>query len=188
MKPVVRSEILDYVTYNEARDAIRDRALATKRARRLLVGEAFAFLFENRETVRYQILEMVRTEQIVKEADIAHELETYNELIGPRGTLYATLLIGLDDEAERAVKLRAWLGLLDHLYAKTETGERVTPRWDPRQVGDTRLSAVQYLSFEFGARAPVALGVDWPEQELVIEAPLSPAQIAALQADLDEED
>ena len=187
MKPVQRSEILDYVTYGEQREGIRAAALAAKRDRRLLVGDYFCFLFENRETVRYQVLEMMRTEQIVKEADILHELETYNELVGPKGTLCATLLIGIDDEQERAEKLSAWLGLLDHLYAKLPSGERVTPSWDPRQVGDTRLSSVQYLSFAFGEHAPVALGVDWAERELTVELALSEAQRAALQADLDGE-
>ncbi len=188
MKPVLRSEILDYVTYGEQRDAIRDSALEAKRTRRVLVGPYFAFLFENHELVRYQILEMVRVEQIVKEADIVHEIDTYNELLGTGGSLCATLLIGIDDEAERATKLSAWLGLLGHLYAKLEDGTKVAPKWDPRQVGEGRLSSVQYLTFELGGRAPVALGVDWEAQGLVYETALSDEQRAALQADLDEGD
>lgn len=185
MKPVQRSEILDYVTYNERRGEIRPGALAAKAGRRVTFGEHFTFLFENRDTVRYQVLEMLRTEQIVREADIQHELDTYNELIGPPGTLCATLLIGIDDEDERNQKLRAWRGLLDHLYAKLEDGSKLRPTWDDRQVGDDRLSSVQYLSFAFGERAPVALGIDWPEQGLELEHALSPEQRAALQADLD---
>jgi hypothetical protein len=181
MKPVKRSEILDYVTYGEQRDAIE-----AKRLRRVILGEHFTFLFENRETVRYQIQEMVRVEQIVKEADIQHEVDTYNELLGSGGKLCATLLIGLEDEAERAEKLRAWLGLLEHIYAKLEDGSRVVPEWDPRQVGDDRLSSVQYISFALGERAPVALGIDWADQGLTLEAELGEEQRAALQADLDE--
>ena len=185
MKPVDRSEILDYVTYGEQRDAIRDAALATKRARRIEIGEHFTLLFENRETIRYQILEMVRVERIVKEADIQHEIDTYNELVGRGGTLCATLLIGIPDEAERATKLRAWLGLLEHLYAKAADGARLSPTWDPRQVGDDRLSSVQYLSFAFGERAPVAFGIDWAARALAVEATLTDEQRGALQADLD---
>jgi hypothetical protein len=188
MKPVQRHEILDYVTYGEQREAIRARALEAKRLRRILVGDPFAFLFENHETVRYQILEMVRVEQIVKEADILHEIETYNELLGHGGSLCATLLIGIEDERERAEKLRAWMSLLEHLYAKLDDGRRIAPKWDPRQVGEQRLSSVQYLSFELGGRAPVAIGVDWPAQGLAIETALSDEQRAALQADLDEGD
>ncbi len=117
MKPIERSEILDYVTYGEQREAIRAAALQAKSERRILVGEHFTFLFENRETVRYQIQEMVRVERIVKEDDIEHEIKTYNELLHPAGTLGCTLMIAIDDEAERNEKLRAWLGLNDHIYA-----------------------------------------------------------------------
>lgn len=188
MKPIQRDEILDYVTYGEQREAIRASVLAAKELRRILLGEHFAFLFENRETVRYQILEMLRVEQIVKEADIRHEITTYNELLGASGSLCVTLLIGIADEAERAEKLRAWLGLLEHVYARLDDGSRITPKWDPRQVGDERLSSVQYLTFELGGRAPVAIGVDWPERGLALETVLRDEQRAALQADLDEDD
>lgn len=185
MKPVERSEILDYVTYDEQREQLRASALAAKRSRRLQLGEFFTFLFENRETVRYQVQEMMRTERIVREVDIQHELDTYNELIGPPGTLCATLLIGIDDEADRQLKLRAWMGLLERVYATLPDGRRATPRWDPRQVGEERLSSVQYLSFDFGDQAPRALGIDWPERELQLELELDDESRAALQADLD---
>ena len=182
MKPVERSEILDFVTYNEQRDQLRSAALATKSARRVLVGSHLTFLFENRDTVRYQLQELMRTEQIVKEADIAHELRTYNELLGDRGQLGCTLLIGIDDEAERADKLKAWKTLPEHLYVTTLDGRRVRATYDNRQVGEHRLSAVQYLKFEVGLQAPVSVGTDHPA--LTEETTLSAAQRDALQADL----
>lgn len=182
MKPVERAELLDYVTYGEQRDAIRADALRAKSVRRVIVGEHFTFLFENRETVRYQVQEMMRVEKIVKEDDIQHELDTYNELIHPQGTLGCTLLIGIDDEAERDVKLRDWLGINEHIYAKMADGSRVTPRWDPRQVGDTRLSSVQYLSFTLGTEPPVAIGIAMQGAEA--ETELSESQRDALRDDL----
>lgn len=185
MKPIERHEILDFVTYTEQRETLRASAIQAKSLRRVIVGDAFSFLFENRETVRYQVHEMMRVEQIIKEADILHEIATYSELLGSGGSLGATLLIGIDDERERAIKLRAWLGLLDHVYAELADGTRVRPRWDPRQVGETRLSAVQYLSFPLGGRAPIALGIDMPGMELATR--LTDDQHAALQADLDED-
>lgn len=183
MKPVERSEILDYVTYEEQREKIRAAALAAKAARRIIVGEYFTFLFENRETVRYQVLEMMRVERIVKEADIQHELDTYNELLHTEGRLGCSFLIGIDDEVDRDQKLRAWLGLNEHIYAKLPDERRVRPTWDPRQVGEDRLSSVQYLTFEVGAQAPVAIGIDWVGLEA--ETELSPEQRAALQQDLE---
>lgn len=182
MKPIERSELLDYVTYGERRDEIRSSALRAKSVRRILVGEHFTFLFENRETVLYQIQEMMRIERIVKEDDIQHELDTYNELIHPRGTVGCTLLVGIDDEAERAGKLRAWLGLNEHIYAKAPDGSLRKPTWDPRQVGDDRLSSVQYLSFGIGEEAPSAIGIGMPGIEA--ETELSGPQREALHEDL----
>lgn len=182
MKPVQRNELLDYVTYNERRETLRAEALAAKEPRRVLVGEFLTLLFENHDTVRYQVQEMMRIEQIVKEADIEHELHTYNELLGDEGELGCTLLIGIDDEAQRQEKLSAWLDLPKHLYAKLPDGTKVRPTFDPRQVGDTRLSSVQYLKFAVGGVVPAALGSDLPA--LSVEVALSEAQHAALSADL----
>ncbi|MBW1756376.1 MAG: DUF3501 family protein [Deltaproteobacteria bacterium] len=182
MKRVERSEILDYVTYGEQRGAIRDSALRAKSVRRILVGECFTFLFENHETVLYQIQEMMRIEHIVKEDDIQHELDTYNQLIHPAGTVGCTLLVGIDDEELRDQKLREWMGLNDHIYAKLPDGSLARPTWDSRQVGDTRLSAVQYLSFALGPDAPVAISIEMPGIEA--ETELSDAQRGALREDL----
>jgi Protein of unknown function (DUF3501) len=184
MKPVQRSELLDWVTYDERREGLRAEVLAIKAVRRVLVGPAFAFLFENRDTVRYQVHEMMRAEKIVREQDIAHELATYNDLLGGDGELGCTLLIGIDDERERAEKLVSWLELPHRVYAKLADGSLVRPRFDPRQVGDDRLSAVQYFKFAVGPVAPVAIGIDLPGAN--VHAELSAEQRAALNADLDE--
>ena len=182
MKPVDRSEILDYVTYSEQRDELRPAFLEAKKLRRVRVGEYLTFLFENHDTVRYQVQEMMRVEQIVKEVDIKHELDTYNELIGKDGGLGCTLLIEIDDKEERQEKLTAWLKLPEHLYLKLADGTKVRAVFDERQVGETRVSSVQYLQFPVGGQAPVAVGTDHPE--LTEETALSDEQQAALGADL----
>ena len=182
MKTVQRNEIVDYQTYNERRDEIRRRAMELKDARRVHVGEYVTFLFENHETVRYQIQEMMRVEQLVKEADIQHEIETYNELLGDKGELGCTLLIEIDDVARRQSLLRQWLELPKHVYLKTENGKKVYPRFDPRQVGENRLSSVQYLKFDTEGEVPVAVGSDL--RELQGETPLDAAQRQALAEDL----
>lgn len=179
---VARDEILDFVTYGEQRDAIRGSALAAKRDRRVLVGDHLTLLFENHETIRYQILEMIRTEQIVRERDILHELETYNELLGGPGELGCTLLVGVEDPNERDVLLRRWLTLPEHLYVRLPGDAIVRATWDPRQVGEDRLSSVQYLKFAVGDAAPIACGSDHPE--LTLEVSLTAAQRDALAADL----
>ncbi len=181
-RPALREEILDLTAYEKARPDIRARLLEVKAPRRVHLGDALTFLFENRDTIRYQILEMVRAERMVKEEDIAHELETYNELLGRKGELGAALLIEIDDPARRAVKLREWLGLPGALYVKTASGRKVKASYDPRQVGEDRLSSVQYLKFDTGGEVPVAVGSDLPA--LKAEVTLTEAQRQALAADL----
>jgi len=184
-RPVERSEIVDYQTYAELRSEVREAAMKEKEPRRIHLGPHLTFLFENHDTMRYQIQEMMRVEQIVREADILHEIETYNQVLGGPGELGCTLFVELDDPDERAKKLTEWLQLPKHLYAKLEDGRRVRPTYDERQVGQERVSAVQYLKFAVGERAPLALGCDHPDPDLGSEAELSEVHRAALQKDLD---
>ena len=182
-RPVERSQILDYETYRERRAAERERIQAIKGARRIHVGDVLTFLFENTDTIRYQIQEMMLAEHIVKESAIQHELDTYNQLLGGKGALGCSLLIEIDDERERREKLRRWLELPHRVYVQCEDGTRVRATYDPAQVGEDRLSAVQYLKFDTGGRVPVAVGCDLPE--LAGETCLTPEQVQALRADLD---
>ncbi len=186
MRPVQRDEIVDYVTYNERRDDLRARVLEAKRLRRYRVGPYLVFLFENRDTVRYQVQEMMRTERIVRERDIQHELDTYNELLGGGGRLGCSLLIGIDDPPLRDRKLRAWLDLIPHLYLRLEDGSVVRPTYDPRQIGEDRLSSVQYLHFETGGVTPIAVGSDHADPDAGAEHVFTDDELAALRADLDE--
>ena len=56
-------------------------------------------------------------------------------------------------------------------------------RFDERQVGEDRLSSVQYLKFDTGGEAPIAIGSDLPQ--LLEEATLDDAQRQALSQDLE---
>ena len=153
-----------------------------KDRRRIQLGEYLTFLFENHSTVHYQVQEMMRTENIVRETDIEHEITTFNELLGGAGELGCTLLICIDDPQQRDQLLRLWLGLPHYIYVKTSDGDRVNASFDQRQIGIDRLSAVQYLKFDVGGRTPVKIGCDLPE--LTCETPLTEDQQKALVEDL----
>ena len=165
MALVARKDILDFVTYGERREAIRASAMAAKALRRVHLGEHLTFLFENLETIRYQVLEMVRVEQMVREADIQHELDTYNAVLGADGELGCTLLIEIDDEKARDVLLRRWRGLPGHLYLTCADGVRVPALFDPAQMNEEKLSSVQFLKFPVDGRIPVGLACDLPGLE-----------------------
>jgi hypothetical protein len=178
---VRREEIMPLDAYEASREEIRKAILEAKRRRRVSAGP-LTFLFENTATMRYQVQEMARAERMTREADIQHELDTYNELLGAKGELGVSLLIEVADPAERDRRLREWLDLPGHLYLKVEGGEKVRPRYDARQVGTDRLSSVQYLKFDVGGRVPVAAGSDLPA--LGVEALLDAEQREALEDDL----
>ena len=97
MKPITTSEILALADYERVRGRLRPLFLHEKDHRRLAVGSHLTLLFENGRTVWYQIQEMIRTEKLVTADAIAHEIETYNELLSGPGELAATMLIEYPD-------------------------------------------------------------------------------------------
>ena len=181
-RKVERKDIVDYQTWIERRDAEREKMMKVKEPRRVHVGEHLTFLFENTDTVRYQIQEMMRAEEIVKEEAIQHEIDTYNELLGRPDEIGCVLLIEVETAEERAVKLVEWLDLPKHIYAELEDGTKVRPKYDERQVGETRVSSVQYMTFDTDGKVPVALGSDLPALEVRVE--LTDEQRRAIEEDL----
>jgi len=187
MKSLDLSEIANIADYELERPALRPRMMALKDRRRVRVGEHLTFLFENRETVRYQIQEMMRIERIVDLAAIRHEVETYNELIPPAGGLSACLLIEYSAAEERDAKLRELLGLEDHVFLAVAGLPPSKAVFDARQIASDRVSAVQYIRFELTAEQRAGWGegvrlvVDHPHYRA--ETLLSPEQAAELERD-----
>jgi len=173
MQPVEISEIKNIADYELERDTWRPHVLALKERRRIRLGDHLTFLFENRETVRYQIQEMMRIERIVRTQDIAHEVATYNELIPAQGELSASLLIEYETEAERNIKLRELLGLERHLWVEVSGAGRTPAIFDERQIATDRISSVQYVKF----RLTQAQQKNWRQgASLVSDHPHYPAQ------------
>ncbi len=193
-RKIERSEILDHQTYAERRDVTRAMVMDVKRRRRVHLGPHLTFLFENQTTIRYQIQEMVWTERIVREADIQHEIDTYNALMGGPGELACCLLIEIEAEAERRRWLREWRALPGHIYLRCQQRPASTDHaasviraaFDPAQASEDQLSSVQYLRFCMGSLRPIAIGCDLPALAgpRPLEARLSDEQREALARDL----
>jgi hypothetical protein len=182
MRTVQRNEIVDYMTYQETREAFQKDVFAAKERRRIHLSDCFTFLFENSLTIRYQIQEMMRAEKMVKEKDIKHELETYNAILGDRGELGCTFMIELQDPKERDARLREWIDLPNHIYAELQDGTKIYAQFDSAQIGSDRLSSVQYLKFAVNGMTPAALGIDLPACEA--KTFLTDEQRVALHEDL----
>ena len=192
MKTVERSELLGLAEYEPIREHFRKRVIASKRVRRVELGRHMSLVFENHDTVLLQVQEMLRTERISDEKAIAHELETYNELIPPPGGLCATLFIEYDDPAERKTMLARFASLRQHMHLVI--GDRKATARFTTHFGEEmdRLPAVNYLSFEVGKAAAAALRdpatraafvIDHPDYPLTLD--LSPQLRQALADDIE---
>jgi hypothetical protein len=98
-------DIADLRAYEREREDFRRHIIELKARRRVSIGPFVTLLFENRETIRFQIQEMARVERLYSDEQIEHELSVYNPLIPEAGELAATMFLELRTEAE----LREWL-------------------------------------------------------------------------------
>jgi hypothetical protein len=98
-------DIADQRAYEREREAFRAQIINLKKQRRIGIGPFVTIVFENRDTIRFQIQEMARAEKIVTDEAIQTELDIYNPLIPERGALAATLFIELTSKDE----LMEWL-------------------------------------------------------------------------------
>jgi len=90
MQRIAFSDVKDLVEYEKVREGMRARVIEHKKSRRISLSEQLCLLFENSETVLFQIQEMVRTERIVEKSKIQDEIDAYNALIPGEGELSAT--------------------------------------------------------------------------------------------------
>ena len=110
------ADIADLRAYEREREDFRRRIIDLKRLRRVAVGPFVTFVFENRDTMRFQIQEMARVERMLTDEAIETELRVYNPLIPGPGELSTTMLIELTSE----LALREWLPKLVGVETEVE--------------------------------------------------------------------
>jgi len=181
-------DIADLRQYERERDEFRARIIDLKRRRRVALGPVVSLVFENRETVRFQVQEMARAERMLTDEQIRTELEVYNPLVPEPGQLSATLFIELTSQAE----LRSWLPKLVGIEraielrlgdAQSEGGLEVV-RCTPEQAHeasltrDTVTAAVHYVRFDLDpsqierfATGPAVLASVHPEYTHAVALP-----------------
>lgn len=156
MKLIERSEILDLAEYETIREQFRTRIIAEKKARRVALGPNATCVFENRDTALMQIQEMLRTERITRPTAIDHEIETYNQLVPGDHELSATVMIEIDEKADREKFLFEAKGL-DRAFALIVDGARCHGKHDEARENPDRTTAVHYLKFPLQPAAESAL-------------------------------
>ncbi len=187
------SDVLNFFEYEKVRAERRRQIIELKQVRRVAVGPHLSFVFENRDTVLFQIQEMCRVERITDEAKIQDELDVYNALLPGSGELSATMFIEIAEQADIQPVLDRFMGIDVGSHVWFQVGS------EPPVVGDFeaghsdeekgKISAVHFVRFRFPpaaarafASARVWLVVDHPAERSRVE--LSPATKAQLSRDL----
>jgi len=156
MRPLRTSDLAGLEAYARLRDEYRRAVIAYKRIRRMAVGEKVTLLFEDRETLRFQVQEMLLVERIADPQHVQHELDVYNELMPGESELSATLFVEITEASEIRPTLERLAGL-DRTLALVLGDEpdalRVAAEFDARQFEPGRISAVQYLRFRLAPDA-----------------------------------
>jgi hypothetical protein len=193
MRGLMLDDILDLDHYERIREGYRARVLAHKRERRVAVGNQVTMLFEDRETVRYQIQEMARVERIREPDRLEHEIETYGELVPAPDELSATLFMEIPELEQVKPELVNLVGIDECVCMAIEDGdgeEHIRGRFDQRQLEKDRISAVHYVRFpfstskreRFASATSLRLRIDHPNYRA--QATLGPATRASLLRDL----
>lgn len=170
MNTIMLADVLSPADYERQREAVRSRIIELKRRRRISIGPVITMVFENRETLLFQVQEMARVEHIVEPTKIQEELDVYNALMPASGQLSATLLIEITDQD----KMKEWLDLfmgLDHgkKVAIRAGAENAFGEFEGGHSHETKISAVHFVRFTPTAsmiaglhrrEVPVTLSVD----------------------------
>ena len=148
MKALTSNDLMPSADYERQRESFRARIIELKKRRRISVGPLVTLVFENRETLLFQIQEMIRVEQIFDPAKVQEELDVYNALLPAADELSATLLIEITDDAKMKEWLDAFMGL-DHgeKVAITVGGEPVYAVFEGGHSHETKISAVHFVRF-----------------------------------------
>lgn len=146
-------DLMTLEDYSKIREDFRLGAIDHRRQRQVAVGPNCTLAFEDINTVKYQIQEMLYIEKTFTPRGIKDELDAYTPLI-PTGTnLIATMTLEYGDPNIRKVKLEQLKNIEDTVYFRIQGHQRIyaVADEDMDRSNDTKTSSVHFLRFEFKA-------------------------------------
>jgi len=154
-KTITPDSLMTLEAYTKYRKAHKPAVIAHRRLRSVQLGEHLNLQFEDEQTVRYQIQEMLRIEKIFEEEGIQGEIEAYAPLVPDGSNWKATMLIEYPDEHERRRELARLIGVEDRMFVEVEAHGRVYAIADEDldRENEEKTSAVHFVRFEFPAAA-----------------------------------
>ena len=161
------------------RDDYRNRVIAMKKDRRVVIGPTLELVFDNRLTLTMQIEEICRLENLTRDDQIAEEIAITNQLMPTEDSLAATLFIPLPQDDQLKAKLAALVGIDEHVVLHLGS-VALRAAFEPGRSTEDKISAVQYMRFPLDAAAKAALAdattkiiveVDHPNYQYRVECP-----------------
>lgn len=190
---LARNDLMTLEAYAKARPNLRAEIIRHKKIRSVRLGAHMTLLFEDEQTVRYQVQEMLRIERIFEEDGIQAELDAYNPLIPDGSNFKVTVLIEYANEAERKAALARLIGVEDRLFIQVEGQSRVYAIADEdlERDNEEKTSAVHFVRFELtdmmknalNSGAQMMVGCDHPNYPAHVEE-LPTETLASLVKDL----
>ena len=174
MKPISLDDIRGIAAYEKIRAEFRQKIIDLKKKRRIAVGDKVSLVFENRETVIFQIQEMMRAERITDLDKIREEIEVYNGMIPGPGELSATLFLEIEDQSRLREELLKFLGIDEAVFLKIGA-RKIQARFEEGRSKEDKISAVQYVKFSISAEDRAAFSAT-PDVVLCIEHPYYKAE------------
>ena len=192
MATITPESLMTLEAYTKYRKTHKEALIAHRRLRSVHLGDHVNVQFEDEQTVRGQIQEMLRIEKIFEEEGIQSEIDAYQPLV-PDGTNWkATMLIEYPDPNERKRELARLIDIEDRMFVEVEGHQRVYALADEdlERENDEKTSAVHFLRFEFTpamrgaiqAGASVKLGCDHTNYPAHVA--IAPETLASLAGDL----
>lgn len=177
MDPISPTDVLSKQEYLSRREEIRRRVMALKGKRRVALGEHATLHFETRDTMFYQVHEMLRAEDSwQRPGAVEEELEAYNPLIPDGHELSATLFLEYETPEERSRRLEELLGIDRHLWLEVADTQPLLARFDQAQVSPRRVSSVQYVKWPIDSERAGLLATDGTVVRVRIDHPAYQAQ------------
>ncbi|MED5502728.1 MAG: DUF3501 family protein [Pseudomonadota bacterium] len=154
MKKLLATDLLSLEEYDKSRQQIKSDLMLHKKNRSIKIGDNVLILFEDYETIKYQVQEMLRIEKIFKAKDIQEEISAYESLIPDGDNLKATMLIMYTDVNERKVMLNRLFDLENSIWLSIDNSKRIFAISDEdlERSRDEKTSAVHFLRFQLDAK------------------------------------
>lgn len=176
---ISKQDLIPLPTYRPRRDEYITKMIAYKKNRRIKLADHLSILFENKQTVLFQIQELINSEDLTDTGEIDEYISIYSSMLPDTNELSGTLFIEMDNQT-LLEELLAKLKGIEHHLSLVVGSESIPAQFE--EVHDDRefTTSVHYLKFSLTQSA-----VDYlknsniaHELKLVLSHPNLPAEVS----------